>query len=184
VDTQPFPINTIEPTSKKVLVRLEVADKGKGKNIAIGDSRTSNISQEEIARKAPNRKTNKSGGTGGRLNQTATQNSLTRASQTVRHLHTDGLVLMQTIQLTQPDSLLMARGVSLHTKQEKRFKGKAHMVGWSKPVLLLICCSPNMLARRSFYVIGQQRNPGHPLKQNDPIKWPKRRCNKHRLSIM
>jgi hypothetical protein len=65
VDTQPFPVNTIEPTSKKVLVRLEVADKGKGKNIVIGDPRTSNISQEEIARKAPNRKTNKSGGTGG-----------------------------------------------------------------------------------------------------------------------
>jgi hypothetical protein len=49
VDTHPFPINTIEPTSKKVLVRPEVVDKGKGKNIVIGDPRTSNISQEEIA---------------------------------------------------------------------------------------------------------------------------------------
>jgi hypothetical protein len=65
VDTQPFSINTIEPTSKKVLVRLEVVDKGKGKNIVIGDPRMSKISQEEIARKASNRKTNKSGGTGG-----------------------------------------------------------------------------------------------------------------------
>ena len=68
MDTQPFPINIIEPTCKKVLDRSEVADKGKGENIVIGDPRTSNISQEEIARKAPNKKTNKSGGTGGRLN--------------------------------------------------------------------------------------------------------------------
>ena len=57
VDTQPFPINTIEPTCKKVLVRPKVADKGKGKNIVTGDPRTSNISQEDIARKAPNKKT-------------------------------------------------------------------------------------------------------------------------------
>ena len=52
VDTQPFSINTIEPTSKKVLVRPEMADKGKGKSIIIGDPRTSNISQGGIARKA------------------------------------------------------------------------------------------------------------------------------------
>jgi hypothetical protein len=33
VDTQPFPINTIELAGKRVLVRLEVADKGKVKYI-------------------------------------------------------------------------------------------------------------------------------------------------------
>jgi hypothetical protein len=49
VDTQLFHVNTIEPTSKKVLVRPEVANKGKDKNVIIGDPRTSNISQEEIA---------------------------------------------------------------------------------------------------------------------------------------
>jgi hypothetical protein len=68
VDTQPFHVNTIEPACKKVLDRSEVADKGKGENIVISDPRTSNISQEEIARKAPDKKTNKSGGAGGRLN--------------------------------------------------------------------------------------------------------------------
>jgi hypothetical protein len=68
VDTQPFPVNTIEPTSKKVLVRLKMADKGKGKSNVLGDPRTSNISQGGIARKAPDKKTNKSEGTGGRLN--------------------------------------------------------------------------------------------------------------------
>jgi hypothetical protein len=65
VDTQPFPINTIEPTCKEVLVQPKVADKGKGENIVISDPRTSNISQEEIDRKAPNKKTSKSGGVGG-----------------------------------------------------------------------------------------------------------------------
>jgi hypothetical protein len=80
--TQPFPVNTIEPTSKKVLVQPEVADKDK-KNIIIGYPRMSNISQEEIARNAPDKNTNKSRGTGGRLNQAAEQNSLTRASRTV-----------------------------------------------------------------------------------------------------
>jgi hypothetical protein len=41
-----------------------------------------------------------------------------------------------------------------------------------------------MLARRSLYTIGQQRNPGHPLKQNDWVKRPKRWHNKHRLFIL
>jgi hypothetical protein len=66
VDTQPFSINTIELTGKRVLVRPEVADKGKGKNIVIGDPCTSNISQGGIARKALGKKTNKSRGTGGK----------------------------------------------------------------------------------------------------------------------
>jgi hypothetical protein len=133
VDTQPFPVSTIEPTSKKVLVRPKVADKGKGKNIIIGDPRMSSISQEEIARKTLDKNTNKYGGTGGRLNQAAEQNSLTRASQTVRHLRTEDLVIMRTARLTQVDSLPMTIGVSLYTKQGKRRKGKtniAHMVGW------------------------------------------------------
>jgi hypothetical protein len=64
VDTQPFPINTIETTCKKVLVWYEVADKDKDKNTIIGDLRMSNISEEGIVRKALDRKTNKSGGTG------------------------------------------------------------------------------------------------------------------------
>jgi hypothetical protein len=65
----------------------------------------------------------------------------------------------------------MARVVGLHTKRGRGCKGKAHvihMADWSKLALLLINCSPNMLARRSFYTIGQQRNIGHPVKQNGP----------------
>jgi hypothetical protein len=53
VDTQPFPINIIELARKRVLIRPKVANKGKSKNIIIGDPRTSNISQGGIVRKAP-----------------------------------------------------------------------------------------------------------------------------------
>jgi hypothetical protein len=42
-----------------------VADKDKGEDIVISDTRTLNISQEEIARKAPDKKTSKSEGAGG-----------------------------------------------------------------------------------------------------------------------
>jgi hypothetical protein len=65
VDTQPFPINTIELAGKRVLVRPEVVDKGRGKNIIIGDPCRLNISQGGIAGKASDKKTNKSGGTEG-----------------------------------------------------------------------------------------------------------------------
>jgi hypothetical protein len=65
VDTQPFLINTIELTCKKVLVRPEMADKGKGKGIIIGDPRMSIISQKEIARKASDEKAKKSEDAGG-----------------------------------------------------------------------------------------------------------------------
>jgi hypothetical protein len=93
VYTQPFPVNMIELASKKVLVRPEVADKGKGKNIVFGDPGMLSILQGGIARKAPDKKTNKSGGTGGRLSRAAELSSLTRASQTVRALGVDRPVL-------------------------------------------------------------------------------------------
>jgi hypothetical protein len=65
VDTQPFPVNTIDITCIKILVRPEIADKGKSKDILIGEPRISNISQKEIARKAPDDKAKKSEGIGG-----------------------------------------------------------------------------------------------------------------------
>jgi hypothetical protein len=100
VDTQPFPVSAIELANKKVLVWPETADKDKGKNIVIGDPRTSRISQGGIARKAPDKKTNKSEGAGDRLSRAAEQSSLTRASQTVQALGADRPMLMQTVRLT------------------------------------------------------------------------------------
>jgi hypothetical protein len=64
VDTQLFPVNTIELTCKKVLVRPKMADKGKGKDIIMGDPCISNISQKKITQKAPDEKAKRSGGAG------------------------------------------------------------------------------------------------------------------------
>jgi hypothetical protein len=99
VDTQSFPINTIEPISKKVLVRPKMADKGKGKSIVISGPRMSNISQGVIVRKDPNKKTNKSGGTGGQA-QLSSQARLPDSSiadcptpaRGWSGAHTDGLI--------------------------------------------------------------------------------------------
>jgi hypothetical protein len=60
IDIEPFPVNIIELTNKKVLVQPEVTDKDKGKNIVIGDPRTLNTSREVAAQKAPDKKTNMS----------------------------------------------------------------------------------------------------------------------------
>jgi hypothetical protein len=49
VDKQPFPVNTIEPTSKQVMVQAEMADKGEGKNIVIGNPRMSNIARRDCS---------------------------------------------------------------------------------------------------------------------------------------
>jgi hypothetical protein len=65
VGTQPFPVNTIELTCKKVLARPEMADKGKDKGIIIGDPRISNISQKEITQKSSDEKAKTSRGVGG-----------------------------------------------------------------------------------------------------------------------
>jgi hypothetical protein len=78
----------------------------------------------------------------------------------------------------------MTEGVNLCKEQGKRRKGESHIVGWSKPTLVLISCSPKMLAKRLFHVIGQRRNPDHLLKRNSRTKRPKRRRDKHRLFIL
>ena len=65
VDTQPFPVNTIDIACKNILVRPEMADKGKSKDIITGNPRMSNISQKKIARKTPDDKAKKFGGTEG-----------------------------------------------------------------------------------------------------------------------
>jgi hypothetical protein len=65
VDTQSFPVNTIDVACEKVLVRPKMTNKSKSKDIIIDEPRTSNISQKEIARKAPDDKAKKSGGIGG-----------------------------------------------------------------------------------------------------------------------
>jgi hypothetical protein len=134
VDTQPFSINTIEPTSKKVLVRPEMADKGKGKSIIIGDPRTSNILLGGITKKALDKKTNKSRGAKGQARLSSQARLPDSSTWTVRHLHADGSVLEQMVCLTQPNSPPIP-WASTFTQRKMGHKGKAnitHMVGWSK----------------------------------------------------
>jgi hypothetical protein len=133
VDTQPFPFNTIEPTRKKVLVQPEVADKGKERTSSLAILARQIYHKKRLLGMLRTETLTSPEALGGRLNQAAEQNSLTRASRTVRHLRKDNLMLMRTVRLAQPDSPPMTIGVSLYTKQGKRRKGKAnitHIVGW------------------------------------------------------
>jgi hypothetical protein len=56
IDKRLFPINTLEMNDKKVLVQLEVADKGKGKSIVTNDPRMPNMSREVVTKKAPDKR--------------------------------------------------------------------------------------------------------------------------------
>jgi hypothetical protein len=128
-DTQPFPVNTIELTCKKVLVRPEMADKGKGKGIVIGDPRMTDISQKEIARKASDEKAKKSEDVGG---QAQLMNQTHQPSPSI----VDGPALtcgQSGAQTNGPANSAgqspMTKGVNLYTKQGKRRKVKAHIAG-------------------------------------------------------
>jgi hypothetical protein len=63
IDRPPVPVTTLEPTSKKAIIRPCAADKSKNKNIVIGDPRTPNMSRRMVTPKAPDKR--KTGGTGG-----------------------------------------------------------------------------------------------------------------------
>jgi hypothetical protein len=59
VDTEPFPVNVIDFEGKKVLIRPGMADKGKGKEVIIGDARKADENnkiscQKVVAEKTPN----------------------------------------------------------------------------------------------------------------------------------
>jgi hypothetical protein len=51
VNKKPFPINTMNLDSKKVLVRLEVTDNDKGKGILIDDPRVLDENKKIVLRK-------------------------------------------------------------------------------------------------------------------------------------
>jgi hypothetical protein len=63
IDRQSVPVDTLGPVDKKVLVRPCSPDKGKGKNIIVGDPHVPKLSREVVTRKAPDkRKANKTVG--------------------------------------------------------------------------------------------------------------------------
>jgi hypothetical protein len=191
IDKHQFSDNIILPTDKKVLVPPEVSDKDKRKNIIIGDPHTPNISQGVVTQKALDKGIIKTGGATSKYGRTTDQRSLSCASRTVRHLRSDSPEPARTVWRTQPDVSAAARGHNIHThwspnNQKRMRRGKAHikhLVSWSKPTLLLIDYSPNMLTRRSLHMISQRRNPDHPRKQHCWLKRSKRRHNQCHIFI-
>ena len=57
VDTEPFPMNMINFEGKKVLVRPNTADKGKGEEIVIGNARVADENHKISCRKVMVEKT-------------------------------------------------------------------------------------------------------------------------------
>jgi hypothetical protein len=57
VDTEPFPMNMIDFEGKKVLVRPNTADKGKGEEIVIGNAREADENHKISCRKVVAEKT-------------------------------------------------------------------------------------------------------------------------------
>jgi hypothetical protein len=62
VDMEPFPMNVIDFEGKKVLIRPGMADKGKGKEVIIGDARKADENNKISCRKVVAEKTPDGGG--------------------------------------------------------------------------------------------------------------------------
>jgi hypothetical protein len=77
IDMLPILVTTLEPTSKKILVRPCAADKSKDKNIIIGDPRTPNMSRRVVTWKAPDKR-NTSGARGQAQSDTRSQSPALR----------------------------------------------------------------------------------------------------------
>jgi hypothetical protein len=94
VDTEPFPINMIDFEGKRVLIRPSTSDKGKGKEIIIGDAREADGNSKISCRKVVAEKTLKvtttTSSTGGKRRQGDMRGNLYCASRTVRCPDVDG----------------------------------------------------------------------------------------------
>jgi hypothetical protein len=170
VDTQPFPINTIELTCEKVLARLEMADKGKGKNIIIGDPRISNISQKEITQKALDEKAKRSRGIGGQAQL------MSRTRQPGSSI-ADGPTPTCGRSGAQTDGPANSAGQStcdrrrqlLH-KARKETQGQSIYGRLIKAYPTFNQLLSKNASKRLFHVIGQRRILGHLLKRNGRTK--------------
>jgi hypothetical protein len=83
VDTEPFPMNMIDFEGKKVLVRPNTADEGKGKETIIGDAKKADGDYKVSCRKVVAEKTPDGGET---LKVTITASSTGGQAQTGRQL--------------------------------------------------------------------------------------------------
>jgi hypothetical protein len=76
VDTQSFSINTIELANKRVLIRPEVSDKGKGKTSSLVILARRIYHKEELLGKLRTKRLTSLEASGGRLNRTVEQRYL------------------------------------------------------------------------------------------------------------
>jgi hypothetical protein len=124
VDTEPFPMNVIEFEGKKVLIRPSTPDKGKGKEVIIGDVQKADENNKISCRKVVAEKTPNVGETlkvtittsnaGGRCKQGTRRVHLFCASRTVRHIDADGPGHYRKVQTIPVDGLATPRNHDDH----------------------------------------------------------------------
>jgi hypothetical protein len=112
IDTEPFPMNMIDFEGKKVLVRPNTVDTGKGKEIVIGNAREADENHKISCRKVVAEKTPDGGktlkvtimtsGTEGGKCWTRRRNPC-YASRTVRHTGADGPGPCRTVRIIPAD---------------------------------------------------------------------------------
>ena len=123
VDTQPFPVNTIELACKRVLVRPEMADKGKGKETIIGNAKKADGDCKVSCRKVVAEKTPDGGET---LKVTITASSTGGQAQTGRQMQEpvlripDGPTRRRGRSGTPPDGPESSGGRSGRTQDSQR----------------------------------------------------------------
>jgi hypothetical protein len=114
VDTKPFPINMINFDGKKILIRPSATDKGKGKEVLIGDTREA----DEITKNSEVGETLKvtitTSSVGDRRRQVARHEPLFGASQTVQGINTDGSGHHRTAWVIQADGPATRRSCDDH----------------------------------------------------------------------
>jgi hypothetical protein len=167
VDTEPFPMNMIDFEGKKVLVRPNTADKGKGKETIIGDAKEADEGRKVSCRKVVAKKTPDGGET---LKVTITASSTRGQAQTGRQ--------MQEPVLRVPDGPAHRRGRSGRAQDSQRprtFKPRRPEIGtWKtntfKAADRLVKAGPTFDQLLSKYVktkvgpvTGQQSDLAHPF---------------------
>jgi hypothetical protein len=130
VDSEPFSINMVDFEGKKVLIRPNTSDKGKGKEIVIDDAGEADGNHKNSCRKVVAEKTPDGGET---LKVTITASALRGkhrqgdrrknpfcASRTVRHPDADGPKLLRTVRrlLANGPATLRARNNYVHSNHD------------------------------------------------------------------
>jgi hypothetical protein len=193
VDTEPFPMNVIDFEGKKVLVRPNTTDKGKGKEAIIGNSKKADEDHKVSCRKVVAEKTPDGGET---LKVTITTSSTGGQAQTGRQIHEpmlripDGPACRREWFGTPPDGLEGSGGRSGRTQDSQRprtFKPRRPEIGtWKtntfKAAGRLIKAGPTFDQLLSKYVkkkadpsdrpAKRPRSPIHEQRQVRPIGPP------------